>query len=54
MSRPPQLSKEVFMSTQHHDHHMDEQQQESALTTLSWVGGMFVVLAVLAFFYFGM
>lgn len=43
------------MSTQHHtQHHTDEQQQESALTTLSWVGGMFVVLAVLAFFYFGM
>ncbi len=41
------------MSTQHHDH-MDEQQQESGLTTLSWLGGMLVVLAVLAFFYFGM
>jgi len=33
---------------------MDEKQQESALTTMSWVGGVLVVVAVLAFFYFGM
>jgi hypothetical protein len=39
------------MSTQHH---MDEKEQDSALTTLSWAGGALVVLAVLAFFYFGM
>jgi hypothetical protein len=42
------------MSTQHHMQHHTDEQQESALTTLSWIGGMFVVLAVLAFFYFGM
>jgi hypothetical protein len=39
------------MSTQHH---MDEKEQESSLTTISWLGGMLVILAVLAFFYFGM
>ena len=34
--------------------HMDEKQQESALTAMSWIGGVLVIVAVLAFFYFGM
>jgi len=43
------------MSTQHHtEHHMDEREQDSSLTTMSWIGGALVVLAVLAFLYFGM
>ena len=31
------------MSTQHHMQHHTDEQQESTLTTLSWVGGMLVV-----------
>ncbi len=38
------------MSTQHHS---DEQQQDSGLTTLFWLGGALLVLGVLAYFYFG-
>jgi hypothetical protein len=41
------------MSTQH-PHHTDEPQQDSAMTTMAWLGGTLVVVAVLAFFYFGM
>ena len=39
------------MSTQHH---MDEKEQDSALTTMSWIGGILVVVAIFAFFYLGM
>jgi hypothetical protein len=47
--RPPQLSKEVGMSTQHHPH---EQQEDSGLTTMLWLGGALVVLAVIGYFFF--
>ena len=39
------------MSSQHH---MDEHEQDAALKTMSWAGGVLIVIAVLAFFYFGM
>jgi hypothetical protein len=32
---------------------MDEQQQESALSTLIWLGGTLLVVAVVGYFYFG-
>jgi hypothetical protein len=31
---------------------MDEKEQEASLTAMSWIGGVLVIAAVLAFFYF--
>jgi hypothetical protein len=33
---------------------MDEHEQDVALRTMSWAGGVLIVIAVLAFFYFNM
>jgi hypothetical protein len=37
------------MSTQHHPH---EQQEDSGLATMLWLGGALAVLAVIGYFFF--
>ncbi len=37
------------MSTQHH---MNEQEQESGLSTMMWLGGALLVVAIIGYFYF--
>jgi hypothetical protein len=39
------------MSTQHHS---NEQQQDTGLTTMFWLGGALLVVGIFAFFYLGM
>jgi hypothetical protein len=36
------------------EHHMNEEEQDRTLTVMSWAGGVVIVIAVLAFFHFGM
>jgi hypothetical protein len=39
------------MSTQHH---MKDEEQDSGLGTMMWLGGVLLVIAVVGFFYFGL